>query len=860
MKTITLHSRSGNIDPKSVHSMKRRLSMLTNLVLARNSGNKKSQSNGIRPICVRYVLLLFLLFGPFLASGGRIKPYIDKNGNGKYDSGEAIPANRTVWIKSTTGAIINLKTNSSGSVFFSKAQAGDTIFCRQWVFSYAATRSRHDNFPLFNLFFDTFKVTTQNGDSTVMKERTLTSDEAQKINSGKTVYIELAHPVWEWNLLFALDWNPSILSADYQDLEAGIKSASNYLFDVTDGHMKIGRVNIWRNVPQSDPFFTKYADVQVYNNNSVWPWSGIDGWDNGASVKMGRSSPASPPQSGWWATLVHEMGHYCLGFSDEYYDGEGNQADWSAYRTSNPQEVPDNYGLMDNNFLLPELSSHNDYLLVGSYAGKTIKQMTAQIWWHNIVNDGLFHLPCWMYLLDNFNNRSGLQSKWDGYDGYRASIAPPPGGIFRGRDASGAELRTSSDRDGPDNFFPYRIGSTAVWSAAQISPYTFGVSKSKRRIATAVVESNTPASMNSNLLSVNTSQPELVLSTSIKHDTKSKDLPVILKISIHSIEKYLSPPTVVIRPDFGPPVKVAVTPVDGNVYDAVVHTKISDGMIEISKIDATGKGTAYYTYHIDRLPGEFPKVPYILDSYNGLYSLRISNCPNVQPGALAIILSGGKAKAIKNEKSELQPVTEIISCDIEGANQACPMTFTWRFPEQAMLGRDLENIKIFRWNPVTNKIMGWSDTSFKGFPVSFGKNMLLVNMTQMTGTYGIFAAPSNDTTPPDLITDLTAKTGNSGKSVILKWTATGDDGKEGIAFKYRLYFSIKPVSKGDSIEVLEYPVRIKPGSGGTLQTLAVEMPRHNTNYYFYMLVQDNAGNLSRRSNIATAKSYNNDNE
>lgn len=857
MKSIALHSKGGKIEGKSVHSMKRGLSMLTNLVLANNSGNKKSHSNGIRAIYIRYILLLFLIFGPFFASGGHIKPYVDKNGNGKYDSGEGIPANRTVWIKSTTGAIINLKTKSSGKVFFSRAQAGDTIFCRQWVFSYTAARSKHDNLPLFNLYFDTFKVTTQNGNTTVMKERTLTIDEAQKINSGRTVYIELTHPVWEWNLLMALDWNPSISSTDYQDIEAGIISASNYLFDVTDGHMKIGRVNIWRNVPQSDALFKKYADVQVYNNNSVWPWSGIGGWNNGASIKMGRSLPASPPQSGWWTTLVHEIGHYCFGFSDEYYDGEGNQADWGAYRTTNPQEVPDNYGLMDNNFLIPELSSHNDYLVVGSYAGKTIKQMTAQIWWHNIVNDGLFHIPCWMYLLDNFNNRSGLLSKWDGYDGYHATIAPPPGGIFRGRDASGVELRTSSDRDGPDNFFPYRIGSNAVWSAAQISPYTFGVSKSNLNVATVVVKPNNLTPVNSDLLSWNKSQPELVLSTSIKHDTKSKDAPVILKISIHSFEKYNSPPSVVIKPDFGTPVKVTVAPKDGNVYDAVVHTYISDGVIEISTNDSLGKGTAFYTYHIDQLPAQFPKTPFILQSYNGLFSLQISNCQNVQPGALAIILSGGRAKAFKKEKSELQPVTEIISYDIEGANQACPIKFTWRFPERALLGRDPENLKIFRWNPITKEIMGWSDTSFKIFPIPFGKNMLLVNTTQMTGTYCIFASHSNDMTSPDSISDLTAKTGNLGKSVILNWTATGDDGKDGIAFKYRLYFSNKPISSVDSVDIMEYPVRMKPGSSGTMQTLAVEMPRHDTMYYFYIQVQDEAGNLSQRSNIVLAKSHDN---
>ena len=59
-------------------------------------------------------------------------------------------------------------------------------------------------------------------------------------------------------------------------LITAMRSASEHLYDVTDGQMKLGKVRIRRNV-STDSEQWKNADVHVYDNDTQWPSARLNG-------------------------------------------------------------------------------------------------------------------------------------------------------------------------------------------------------------------------------------------------------------------------------------------------------------------------------------------------------------------------------------------------------------------------------------------------------------------------------------------------------------------------------------------------------------------------------------------------------
>jgi len=105
-----------------------------------------------------------------------------------------------------------------------------------------------------------------------------------------------------------------------------------------------------------------------------------------------------------------------------------------------------------------------------------------------------------------------------------------------------------------------------------------------------------------------------------------------------------------------------------------------------------------------------------------------------------------------------------------------------------------------------------------------------------------------DLIPPGNITDLSASTGDTDGEINLTWTASGDDGDIGTAFKYNLRYS------NESIDTMEkfmnatyYPINFRPNMTGTdevIMLLGLEPGR----YYFAIVVYDEVMHASNLSN------------
>jgi hypothetical protein len=91
-------------------------------------------------------------------------------------------------------------------------------------------------------------------------------------------------------------------------------------------------------------------------------------------------------------------------------------------------------------------------------------------------------------------------------------------------------------------------------------------------------------------------------------------------------------------------------------------------------------------------------------------------------------------------------------------------------------------------------------------------------------------------------------TGN-GTTATLQWTAPGDDGENGQAFRYDLRYSLKPISAEDFSYATPVSGLPSPARSGSPQRVTVAGLAANTDYYFALKTVDEAGNWSRLSNV-----------
>jgi Tol biopolymer transport system component len=111
--------------------------------------------------------------------------------------------------------------------------------------------------------------------------------------------------------------------------------------------------------------------------------------------------------------------------------------------------------------------------------------------------------------------------------------------------------------------------------------------------------------------------------------------------------------------------------------------------------------------------------------------------------------------------------------------------------------------------------------------------------------------PPSDTTPPASVRDLSAVTAVVGDSIILAWTAPGDDGTVGQASRYEIRYSESPMLPGDWATATLLPNCPAPGPAGQPEHFVVRRLESHT-WYFALKTADEVPNWSGISNTAVA--------
>ena len=114
-----------------------------------------------------------------------------------------------------------------------------------------------------------------------------------------------------------------------------------------------------------------------------------------------------------------------------------------------------------------------------------------------------------------------------------------------------------------------------------------------------------------------------------------------------------------------------------------------------------------------------------------------------------------------------------------------------------------------------------------------------------------FSSGSSDIIAPSKITDLAVSSYTS-NSVILTWTAPGDDGPIGTATIYDLRYSFTPIiTENDFNNAIQYTEKPSVNQSGTIQNCVVNRLVSGTTYYFVVRTGDEVLNWSPISNCVS---------
>ncbi len=839
----------------------------------------------------------------------RLRAWTDNNRDGNFDVGEELAA-AEVYYPGRTAADLRGRTSPEG--YFTvpqNARQGEGIFIRKSV--YTDNRAKDPVRWFGNLALRVWMDSDVTGQAIdqwdgTWRTCTLTAANIAELDRGNPVYVWLSHAIYEWSLVMAVHANdPAAFIAAMTN--GGAASVSRFLYQMTDGQMKIGMLSILR---QDDEGATDFLQSDVWvrtgSRGGKANIEGIRSSSTNSHIFVGETygtnnthNPRPPTHSDWYRTITHEIGHYVLGMYDEYISAIGGAsadvANWRNFRRANTNDIPKNYGLMDNHFSAADMSSWNDYLPayqrptnnVGGFSNRVWlafrSNITAQIFEHELRVTATYQ-PCWDWLDSHF---SGY------YSNIWASPSTPPYGMFRNG------VSTSSDRPGSTNIpAPYTAcvvnidGFAARRNAAgygdeapihlqvylgqdpapdaQVMLRPAGVGYIRRLGMTDPAGRYTLASARpgeivdvvghgaraSHVITAQDALAPVVLQLAPRRMGPQADaLGVVVggsldsqlnfTLAVQASEPLATDPVVTVYPYNSYGVSVPMSAAGANVYTGVVALAgIWNGSVGITCQAAGGQSwTTLDEFQLD----EIDQVMGTFYSADALVTVGISYT-GAMDKAVAMIYQGHGPIPSAGGVSASNQVSDLLFVALQEDAYPLgpqPLALNITYWATRLEGRDLNSLRLGLW---TNG--GWETRSSELDPES----QTLSAAQLPLGAYTLFADLTTDTNPPSAITDLQVATGADTHKVDLQWSAPGGDGTNGLASYYEVRCSTAPITPDTWAAAIYFPPGLVPKPFGQPESVSLPMPEPDTVYYFAVRAVDAAGNLAPLSNVSAAPS------
>lgn len=243
-----------------------------------------------------------------------------------------------------------LMTDQAGHVFFANPQVNHKVaaFALQSPQSAIDAGSCAAPFCIYTTSMDVLP------DGTVLvHEIKQAGEQVLTVKTSNTLVLYNLVVSVEWQVYSEADQNPAITTETLlKELSRGLRSASAYLYDVTDGQFAFGTVTVYDNGRHWDD-----ADLQILVSNQVRPSATVGGIVESApftyTSSVGNVSVAHPgffrmgrkwdgaggsvgglDEKAAFRTLIHEFAHYALFLEDQYYLVQSDGTIAAAHCTS----------------------------------------------------------------------------------------------------------------------------------------------------------------------------------------------------------------------------------------------------------------------------------------------------------------------------------------------------------------------------------------------------------------------------------------------------------------------------------------------------------------------------------------------
>jgi hypothetical protein len=809
----------------------------------------------------------------------RLRCWYDNNHNNNFDEGEQM-ATAEVYVGGRTTNDFLGWTDQMGFIDVpSTSFEGVQLFARKLL----ATEYRHKNsIPAFddeNIMLKIYADSDIGGEQESnwngeWQTFVLSDQHVRRLANGLPLYLKLGHPLFVWNLYAGFVLNDNSLR---YALENCFRQASEFLYDITDGQMKLGGVNLCMNV-YTDQKAWRNADLKINTEKPYRANATVNGRRKESGyINMGYQSPGLYGTK-WGPTLIHEWGHYGFGFRDEYLNGWGQTGKWREWRNEHPGVYPGNFGFMENQTLASgsEMSSWNDYW--ASYGfDQDPRTIPRQIFTHYLASGADIFSPCWDDLATYFGGTWG---------GYNIRLIEPPYGWFEG----GAS--TSQDRAGPTNIpAPYsiinfRAVTNAVRGArsrAMAIPHIADVQVTRNgapvRGARVLREhagkllpygrtdangyTQVEGCYAGDVLIVRFNgqqasapfvprQPVHIRLRDVRTvyspgtnglvTRASLDAATNLSVEIISRQPLADAPFVVWYPDAGNVTTVTVSQVDARRSTFTVAaggTRLNRFLISCMDTQSVSFSGQLGVQLCESVEGSYWSSD---DGSTELFFNRVAATQfmgQISQCDAPVILPAGMAYT-----NQIGPCIN-LSLTAPGLLSATNTASLIYYCDEADLAQiDVTTLEMYRWNDAATN---WVACSAGVDRVEGSVSTIITN----EGTFVVLGNRSADTTPPAAVTNLLAVTGSKPGFIDLSWTATGNDGTNGTAYAYHLYYGAGAVDLTNG-DYGPYVLSKAPAAAGTPETWSLKMDEQATAYAFMLRVADEAGNISDDSNTSEA--------
>ncbi len=687
-----------------------------------------------------------------------------------------------------------------------------------------------------------------------------------QIKEKKSFYFDvLDHPVFKYNLMMCFY---RFTPRDLTPYKTAINNASNILFDATDGHVMLNKVAF---VTESSYYKTNKYDllVQPGENSDPQTYSNaINTWDY--NIKLGMTQQMYKPEDiGYARILAHELIHYALGMYDEYEDGTGN------FLVRKENEHPAYYSIMDNATsdlisgkiytsncnqynAATELSSSKEYL---PYYSRPLerKKITKQYFMRKN--------PGWEYFKSRFENKHKdlniiIKEPVSGYyinREIKRKYRIGPSGYYLDNNVSFIELLTKKSDAQNDNIIKIAPYSKA-FNLDSVSSYFLGIADFHGNIELLNDESNihyykrnkwnidfgffdVENNNNNNYKYFTGSQYSN--GTIMNQKLEINDTSFIQSFQFEFGDIINGIPEVELNTD-GEYEKLDLTEINEQTYFSDKTYSLMDSssarnmILRISYSDATDIKREYIVRRIsDYLKPNLNKF-----SIDGI-ELSINNIAQYQNPVISIASS--YCIPIGSRNQNLIPVSEVISISVSNdLSIQFPFSLTFTYNDYDVDSIDENTLGAYKWN---NKDFYWEKLD----SVYINSNNNAVSLLAYeTGSYTIFAGKyTNDSIQPARIEDLTATPYFDG-CVQLNWTATGDDGLQGMASRYEIRWFEKQIDESNWDSAYIYPTFNRPGPSGSMEEFILMPGEAEGIHYYAIKAFDEAQNSSVISNIASS--------